>query len=282
MPRPGALLAQGLFPGRCPGLVYTKSPPMWYALPMAERDRAICLRSYDWSETSQVVALLTRSHGLVRLVAKGSKRPKSKSGGPIDVLSEGDLVFTAKSQGLGTLMEFTQDIYRPNLRKDARRLWAALFCIELTGETLGQDDPHPQIYDLLHNALLRLDAPEAPCQAVVAYFQWRLLRRLGLLGAMNECVLCNTSLAPGKGKAWFSSSQGGLLCQACQNQVREKVSLDRPTREALDLLASAEVGRKVSLEDRLALKANRLLLYHGVHQIGKPLRSARYVLSPPS
>ena len=37
-------------------------------------------RYYDWSETSQVVCFLTRGQGLVRLVARGTKRPKSKSG----------------------------------------------------------------------------------------------------------------------------------------------------------------------------------------------------------
>jgi DNA repair protein RecO (recombination protein O) len=249
---------------------------------MAERDRAICLRSYDWSETSQVVCMLTRQTGVVRLVAKGAKRPRSKSGGPLDVLAEGDMVFTVKAQGLGTLMEFSEAVYRPNLRKDAGRLWAGLFCVELVGETLPEHDPHPEVFDLLHNVLVRLDAPEAPIPAVLAYFQWRLLRRIGLLGAMNACVECGQGLGSPETKIWFSSFLGGFVCAACQGALKEKVSIEPATRQALQILSRAEAGQKVALGDEMAHQANRLLAYHAVQQIGKPLRSARYVLGAPA
>ena len=62
---------------------------------MRHREPAICIRATDYSETSQVVCFLTRGAGLVRLLAKGSKRAKSATGGAIDLLSEGDLVFIA-------------------------------------------------------------------------------------------------------------------------------------------------------------------------------------------
>ncbi|GAG45812.1 unnamed protein product, partial [marine sediment metagenome] len=55
---------------------------------MRHRQPAICLRASDYSETSQVVAFLTRAEGVVRLLAKGAKRAKSKSGGALDLLSE--------------------------------------------------------------------------------------------------------------------------------------------------------------------------------------------------
>ena len=49
------------------------------------------MRTTDYSETSQVVHFFTRETGVVSLIAKGTKRPKSKSGGPIDlVLFESD------------------------------------------------------------------------------------------------------------------------------------------------------------------------------------------------
>ena len=38
------------------------------------KDQAVCIRMIDWSETSQIVALLTREHGVLRGLAKGSKR----------------------------------------------------------------------------------------------------------------------------------------------------------------------------------------------------------------
>ena len=62
------------------------------------RDRSICLRVTEFSETSQVVTLLSREHGLVRAIAKGAHR-KTKAGaskfdGGMDFLEVGEAVFT--------------------------------------------------------------------------------------------------------------------------------------------------------------------------------------------
>ena len=39
---------------------------------------AFVLQSYDWSESSQIIEVLSRHHGRVVLVAKGVKRPTSQ------------------------------------------------------------------------------------------------------------------------------------------------------------------------------------------------------------
>ena len=185
---------------------------------MAHRDRAICLRTADWSETSQVLTFLTREQGVVRAVGKGTKRAKSKSGGAVDLFSEGELVWIEPRGGsLATLTEFHESVTHRGLRDAASRLNAALYLLELTGEMLAEGDPHPRVYDLLHKALARMQHPDAPVQAVVAFFQWRLLRHVGLLGEMRHCVGCGRPLEPaGAGELYFTSHRGGLLCRDCE------------------------------------------------------------------
>jgi DNA repair protein RecO (recombination protein O) len=243
---------------------------------------AICLRCIDYSETSQVVTFLTRDEGVVRLIAKGSKRAKSKSGGAIDLLSEGQLVYSHRGEGLGTLMEFTESQSHTALRADAGRLNAALYMIELVGEMLAEADPHPEVFALLSNALGRLARPEAPVAAVLAYFQWRLLRHAGLLGGLDACILCGRAVTQldraARREVYFSSRQGGLLCPACEGAQGEKFRLQPSTLSALAALAAAESGQKVTLPDDQARAVNRLLAYHIAHQLGKPLRMVRYVI----
>ena len=249
---------------------------------MRQRESAISIRATDYSETSQVVHFLTRGWGAVRLIAKGTKRPKSKSGGAIDLLAEGNLVFTARSGlSLGTLVEFTETAPRTELRKDPARLNAALYMIELAGEMLAEADPHPKAFDLLHRALARLGQPDAPVAAVLAYFQWRLLRHVGLLGELSNCVSCGRAVAGGRRgprDVHFSSALGGLLCGGCEAAVAEKFRVDGASLAALAALAAVEAGTKVSLPDKQADAVNRLLAYHARHQIGKQLKMARHVI----
>src|ERR1051325_8908634 len=65
-------------------------------------DDAVCLRVTDFSETSQIVGLFTRRHGLVPMIAKGAKRQTKKNSmsGPLDLLTSGEVVFVpAKESG---------------------------------------------------------------------------------------------------------------------------------------------------------------------------------------
>jgi hypothetical protein len=55
-------------------------------------DEALCIRQWDWSETSQTVSLFCRTHGIVRGLAKGARRERSSFSGGIDLLARGEIV----------------------------------------------------------------------------------------------------------------------------------------------------------------------------------------------
>ncbi|MCK5114400.1 MAG: DNA repair protein RecO [Phycisphaerae bacterium] len=242
----------------------------------------ICLKTVDYSETSQVVYFLTRDAGVVNLMAKGTKRPKSKSGGAIDLLAEGQVVFSQKNpETLGLLMEFSETVSRTPLRRDARRLNVSLYMIELIGKMLPEGDPHPSVFDLLHNALERLGQNDAPPQAVLAFFQWRFLRHIGLLGQLNTCASCQANICeiPPDAGLYFSSQQGGILCPHCHAPTNEKFRITPPCLAGIGALLTVTKGQKATLPETQAVEVNRLLGYHITHQLGRPLKMTKYVIS---
>ena len=228
------------------------------------------MKTVDYSETSQVVHFLTRNTGIVNLMAKGTKRPKSKSGGCIDLLAEGELVFSHKSpETLGLLMEFAETVSRTPLRRDAKRLNVSLYMIELVTKMLPEGDPYPSIFDLLHNALGRLGESDSPVEAVLAFFQWRFLRHVGLLGELGSCVGCGTAVMETSKNAgiYFSSQQGGILCPACCDATNEKIRITPPCLSAISALLTVTLGQKASLPESQAVEVNRLLGYHITQQV---------------
>jgi len=254
---------------------------------MPTREKAICLHSTDYSETSQVLCFLTREAGLVRVIAKGSKRPKSKSGGAIDLLSEGELVFApSRREGLGTLIEFSEMVSRGSLRSDMRRLYTGLYAIELVSQMLAESDPHPEVFDLLHNTLIRLGDPDAPAAGVLAFFQWRLLRNVGLLGDLRTCVSCGADITSPPDKTrpevYFSSQEGGLLCRDCEAAAPEKYRLDADTLSGLVSLQTARKPKpdlpRPAFPDAQACAVSRLLDYHTTQLLGRPLKLARHAI----
>ena len=57
---------------------------------------AIVLSSLRYSETSKIVRLATRDHGVQSAIAKGALRPQSRFGAALQLLSEGQAQFLTK------------------------------------------------------------------------------------------------------------------------------------------------------------------------------------------
>ena len=116
-------------------------------------DRCICLRKFEYSETSQILTLFAREHGLLRVIAKGAHRKTkagaSKFGGGIDLLDTGNAVFThAPERDLATLTEWQLLDGHLELRKNLRSVYAGLFCAELLTTLFEEHDPQQARIDL--------------------------------------------------------------------------------------------------------------------------------------
>jgi DNA repair protein RecO (recombination protein O) len=147
------------------------------------KDQAICIRHWDWSETSQTVSLFTLGHGVIRGLAKGSKRENAPFSGGIELLTRGEIVFILKAgaREQGTLSTLTawdlQEPFTP-LRKSLPHLHGAMFIVDLVHHALHDMDPHTDLFNVL-NKSLELIASGSPPMRVVLAFLWALLDETG-------------------------------------------------------------------------------------------------------
>jgi DNA repair protein RecO (recombination protein O) len=198
-------------------------------------DEAVVLRVSDYSESSQIVSLLTAGSGLVRLIAKGARRgTKTRFSAGIDLLEHGTVTFVPAhgDAGLGNLAEWTQRDAFAAVRSDLGSLYAALYAVELVPPLTEEYDPHPGLFESLLTLLRGLADPPRPLGAAAAdrraavvaavlRFQVRLLNEIGLMPRLTECVECRRPAGGGAG-AYFSASAGGLLCRDCEMHHADK------------------------------------------------------------
>src|SRR5690349_9300223 len=116
------------------------------------RDRCICLRKFEYSETSQILTLFSRDYGLLRAIAKGAHRVTkagaSKFGGGIDLLDVGDAVFThSPEKDLATLTEWTLREGHLELRRGLRGMYLGLYAAELMAMLFEEHDAHVELFD---------------------------------------------------------------------------------------------------------------------------------------
>src|SRR5437870_546862 len=163
-------------------------------MPLA-RDRCICLRKIEYSETSQILTLFARNHGLLRVIAKGAHRTTkagaSKFGGGIDLLDLADAVFTDRTdRDLATLTEWSLKDGHLELRKNLRGLYLAQYAAELVSLLIEEHDPHRQVFDRLEKTLGELGKPQAEGEFLA--FELDLLKETGYLAELTACVECGS------------------------------------------------------------------------------------------
>jgi DNA repair protein RecO (recombination protein O) len=257
-----------------------------YDSPMSlESDTCICLRKIEYSETSQILWLFSRWHGLVKVIAKGAhRRTKSGAGkfdGGIDLLDAGMAVFIVDSnRDLGTLTEWKLTEGHLELRQSLRGLYLALYLAELISMLIETHDPHEDLYDRVAQTV-----PELATERVEESFlalELDLLREAGYLPELFACVNCGRVLGDGP-SVYFAAARGGIVCAACESSIPARLPLDGRLLQMLQALLKLPRfnGAPLRLPRLTRLQAdplNRLLARHVGHSLGRRCRMWPYVL----
>jgi DNA repair protein RecO (recombination protein O) len=245
---------------------------------MLTKDTAICIRTTDFSETSQIVTLFTRANGKISAIAKGSKRPKSAFDGPLEVLSCGEIVFSDSSrEKLATLTEFQQKPGFADLANNLFALNCCLFGAELVNALTHDYDPHPELFDgflrFLQDANEKRDS-----LSLLILFQLTLLREIGLMPILNACANCKTSYCHSRAsgnlsQAYFSSSANGLICKDCEASFPDKIKL---TKNAAGCLANTKLIAETN--EKTLNEIENVMVKHFTEILHHPPKMAKYVL----
>jgi len=201
---------------------------------------ALILRTYEYSETSYVVSLLTRDYGKLHALAKGGRRPKGTFGGEIDLFAEGQAVLVMHPEtSLHLLTEFGCRRRWLGLRSTLDRAYAACYAAEIAGAASPEGEPQPELYELVTTTLDSLEAGDAA--AVVAFFQVHLLMLAGFMPDLQACVVCGKAVSGRQVNYCFVRS--GLICGECMHPESET-----PTRSQTPPACRSRAGRTDSPE----------------------------------
>lgn len=139
-------------------------------------DNGVCLRTWDWSETSQTALIFFRGLGLLRVLAKGSRRAGSPYSGGLEAVTRAEArVFTKRAGGLSTLASWDLDERFDAPRRTLSGFSDASYMTEVVSRVVTELDPHPGLYDALVDGLRAAGSGD---HAVVSV-QWAALVECG-------------------------------------------------------------------------------------------------------
>lgn len=173
----------------------------------------VVLKRTNLGEADRIVTFYTREHGLVRAVARGVRRIKSKMAGHLEPFSVVDLML-AEGKSLDVITSARLTRSHEELLQNYDLLPHVFLLGEMIDRLSAEGEPNAQVYDLLLASLSALDNGTDPTLTEVG-FKLQLLESLGHHPELSACVVCQGRNS--NESYHFSPSLGGITDEGCRD-----------------------------------------------------------------
>lgn len=166
----------------------------------------IIINEKAYGETSKILDIITKEHGIIGVMAKGAKRLKSDIRSVSSRFTYATFNISFKENKLSTLI--TADVINPlsNIKKDIEKISYMNFISDLTYQVLKQSN-NKNIYDLYVSSILKIEEGFDPL-VITNILELKYLDFLGITPELNECVICGN-----KNIVTLSALKGGFICK---------------------------------------------------------------------
>lgn len=197
---------------------------------------AINLKSYNLNDADKIILMYSKDNGLIKGVAKGIKKPKSKLGARMDLLVANTLQLL-KGRSMDTVIQAQTLNNFKKTREDIDKLMYSSYISEIIvnfGE--GTEGASEEIYELLYKALNRISEAETKKDALIAVikFQLKILLIMGFCVELDTCLCCGERIL--NDDMYFSSAMGGVFCKECNETLGIPLKMHYKIRDFLQAM----------------------------------------------
>lgn len=236
---------------------------------------AIHLRNYPYGEGDQISEVLTREYGLLRCIAKGARRPKSKLGGliaplrcnQVELIRGRSLHRIVQAQSFQTLM---------HLQSDYDRLMVGLVMGELSARFSQEEDAQPAFFEALLLSLGLLNQDLMPPKELLLWFILYLLENQGYYQDWNSCLSCEIELLDGDYR-FMDLRAGGVRCEDCRDKSQDERFLTQRQLRALQTLQMSTAPEHLELDPKSMNGLLWNLQIYLQHLLGSELKSFSFL-----
>lgn len=260
----------------------------------------IILKGTTLKETDRLVTILTPDYGLIRAVAPGAKKHKSRLRGRTELFVVNELLIV-KGRSLDKIIQAETLYTYPGLSRDIGRLASAQYLGELALYIAVDEQPQGELYELLNEHLRRIEQLQ-PQQNVYPYIVqgvFHLLAIAGIAPQVRACCISKKTLSldnlSDEWQGGFSLDSGGVVFAEKRSQdedsnappvvIEYKINAlelgilqhlgDRNLTNTHDFLPS-HLKNSLSI-DSAWIRIEQILRQYIKHHLSKSIRSANLV-----
>ncbi len=195
---------------------------------------AINLKAYNLSEADKIIVMYSKDKGLIRGVAKGVKKPKSKLGARMDLLVANKLMLY-KGKNLDRICQAEALNTFQKTRQNMDKIFYSMYITEVVNNFGVEDDPcSKEIYDLLYKALDKISNASTNVEIMIAVikFQLKMMQISGFGIELDTCLCCGEHIKDVN--MYFSPGMGGIVCSECNEMHKLSIVMHHKLRDFLN------------------------------------------------
>jgi len=216
---------------------------------------AINLKSYNLSESDKIIVMYSKDKGLIRGVAKGVKKPKSKLGARMDLLVANTLMLH-KGKNLDTICQAEVLNTFHKTRQDIDKIFYSMYVTEVVNNFGLEEDPGAEtIYNLLYKTLNAISSSQSKVEILLSVikFQLKMMTESGFSIEFDRCLHCGETV--GEETMYFVPNLGGIVCKHCAEYIHyNKKQMPHKLRDFFKQMAINDFDEKGEYETKATEK----------------------------
>ncbi len=184
---------------------------------------ALVLRTYNFGEADKIVVCLTRSAGLIRGVAKGCRKLKSRFGASLEPFTVAKITYYSKeNQELVSLSQVEIIKSHFDLSSDPDTLAGLAYMGDLVIEFSAPHEANETLYRMVKACLSAVSNSQSDLQVILRYFELWLLKLEGYLPDVRRCGDCHREF--GEAQLAYVSADSLFRCRECSRGIGRSLS----------------------------------------------------------
>jgi len=229
-----------------------------------QETEALILRTYNFAEADKIVVCFTRQAGLIRGVAKGCRKLKSRFGAALEPFTLAKITYYHKeNQELVSLgqVDILESYFR--LSSDPDTLAGLAYMGDLVIEFSPPYEANEKLYRMVKACLATVSESQPELQTILRYFEVWLLKLEGYLPDVRLCGECHREFSDTE--LAFVGIDSVFRCRNCSRGIGRSLSrrlqtqLRATQKLAPDLFVKASHEVPVSIHREMAELTHQLI-----------------------
>ncbi len=177
---------------------------------MSEKTAGVIIKQSDFGEGHRMLWIFTEKYGIIKAVAHGAEKTKSKTGASTQFLSYCDFEFFDNGDVWNIKSVSPKDNFWP-VQEDIVKLALCTYFADLIYYSLDLHNPDTNILRLFLNCLYACAYKDASNALIKLMFETKLMYFSGMIPSPAACIGCGCE----DNLAFFNTRTGGVSCKEC-------------------------------------------------------------------